>query len=153
MTRNQQKTLDTLIASHRIVRIEHTEQAIIRCTARFDLPNGIKAGDVFYLVRSDSYAGYYYFVRWNAVAWDCSCPSVKPCKHQTSVNSAVIARCEKAKAPKPLAAFELPSDKGFDMKREQEKINAFLARAEQAKIVKSWETAPLNGQRGFALMR
>ncbi len=153
MTRNQQKTLDTLIASHRIVKIEHTEQAIIRCTARFDLPNGIKAGDVFYLVRSDTYAGYYYFVTWNQVAWNCSCPATKPCKHQTSVNTVVIARCQAAKPVAPLAAFELPSDTGFDMRREQEKIAAFTARAAQAKIVKGWETALLNGQRGFSLMR
>lgn len=132
-TRNQHKT-------------EISSAAIYRCTNK-------ATGDVFYMVKSDS-SDHFYRLDWNGTAWMCDCPATKPCKHMRAVNE-VIAAKQAAIQPieQPLSAFELPSDTGFNMKREQEKIKAFAARARQAKIVKSWETAPLNGSRAFSLMR
>lgn len=127
-------------------KTEIQSAAIYRCTDKH-------SHEVFYLVKSDS-SDQYYQVRWTGIEWRCNCPATKPCKHERAVNE-VIAAKQAAIQPveQPLSAYELPSDTGFNMKREKEKIAAFLAQAEQAKIVKSWETAPLNGSRAFSLMR
>ena len=122
--------------------------AIYRCTDKI-------THEVFYLVKSDS-SEEYYQVRFNASSamWMCNCPATKPCKHMRAVTEVIAARKLLQQAAKPLAAFELPSDKGFDAKREQEKIAAFLARAEQAKIVKGWENdAPIYGTCGHLAKR
>ncbi len=137
-TRNQPKT-------------EIQSAALYRCTDK-------QTHEVFYLVKSDS-SEEYYRLTWNnaAARYECSCPATKPCKHMRAVSDVAQAKAERVAAniiAEPLAAFELPSDKGFDMRREQEKIAAFTARATQAKIVKSWETAePIYGTCGHLARR
>lgn len=50
--------------------------------------------EVFYVVKSDSQANTWYEVRWNAqaLAWQCRCPSHKPCKHERAVNEVLKLR-------------------------------------------------------------
>jgi hypothetical protein len=50
--------------------------------------------EVFYTVKSDSQADTWYEVRWNAqaLAWQCQCPSRKPCKHERAVQEVLKLR-------------------------------------------------------------
>lgn len=60
---------------------------IYRCTDK-------ATHETFYLVASDSEPGAYHTVHFDEsrLAWTCSCPAHKPCKHQRAVQEVVKAR-------------------------------------------------------------
>src|SRR5579872_3956375 len=68
-------------------KTEIKSAAIYRCTCK-------TSHEVFYMVASDSEAGMFYQVRFNASAarWECQCPSAYPCKHVRAVNEILAIR-------------------------------------------------------------
>jgi hypothetical protein len=95
-----------------VVKIDWTTAQKVRMTARKDLPEyGLKAGDVFYLVRSSKAdtTNEYYIVRWNYSNWQCPCKSRKPCRHITIVSADCHARIQARKEKQQKAIISRPS--------------------------------------------
>lgn len=92
------------------IKVEYTEQEMIRCVARVDMPEyGLKVGDVFYLARSSKNDGQYYVCRFDdrAASWFCGCPARKPCRHEKAAGAHSHARMlaqKAAKEPTPIVA-------------------------------------------------
>jgi hypothetical protein len=96
----------TLTASATItttVHITWTRAAKIRMQANVDMPEyGLKAEQIFYLVRSSADDGTYYLLQWDyeAKAWSCPCkhsierPNARPCRHRRLVSADCKARRE-----------------------------------------------------------
>lgn len=95
--------------ANKTIKVTHIapEQNVIRCVARFDMPEyGIKAGDVFFLSRG-SEEGTFHVVTWDEIAnkWRCDHPSranAKSCIHIVNVSDHCHARATRNK-PIPLA--------------------------------------------------
>lgn len=100
----------------------------------------IKAtGETCYAVPSYTTPGIIYCVRWNAqaVAWQCNCPSVKPCKHERLVNT---RRAQEYKA----RVLTQPQLHHADVLRAQRLAD---------RGVEKRDLAPLHNNREFSLMR
>jgi hypothetical protein len=89
------------------VHITWTRAAKIRMTARVDMPEyGLKAEQIFYLVRSSANDGTYYLVVWSygEKQWQCPCkwsierPMAHPCRHRRLVNADCKARRDAKRA-------------------------------------------------------
>lgn len=85
------------------VHIDWTKAPKIRMTAKVDMPEyGLKAEQVFYLVRSSANNGDYYIVVWSydEKQWNCPCkhsverPNARPCRHRRLVSVDCKARKE-----------------------------------------------------------
>lgn len=91
MTKTQQNLLDATV----LVEGIHTD--VISCKAREDFTKGqvsVKAGQRFFLIRSDRDSSRFYVVGWNEerTGWQCTCGA--GCKKHSHVNKA----SEKVKA-------------------------------------------------------
>jgi hypothetical protein len=85
------------------VQVTWTRAAKIHMVAKIDMPEyGLKAEQIFYLVRSSANDGTYYIVTWNYAEskWSCPCkhsverPTAKPCRHRRLVSADCKARRE-----------------------------------------------------------
>lgn len=83
---------------------------------------------VFYLVQSDTQEHTWYEVRWNpeSLRWECNCDARRQCKHERAVAEITVLR---------RVFWEQAA-------REREREPEVVGIA-----------APLNGNRGFSLMR
>src|SRR5581483_9342713 len=100
-------TTTTVATITRIVNITWTRAAKVRMTANVDMPEyGLKAQQVFYLVRSSADNNDYYLLVWDyaEVKWDCPCkhsverPQARTCRHRRLVSADCRARKEAKKA-------------------------------------------------------
>lgn len=100
-------TTATLTSVKTTVHITWTNAPKVRMTAKVDMPEyGLKAEQVFYLVRSSADDGTYYIVTWNytAIQWTCPCkhsverPNARQCPHRRLVNADCKARREAKQA-------------------------------------------------------
>lgn len=89
------------------VHITWTCAAKVRMTAKIEMPEyGLKAEQVFYLVRSSANDGTYYLLVWNYAEskWTCPCkhsverPNAKQCRHRRLVSADCKAHQEARKA-------------------------------------------------------
>lgn len=84
--------IETLRREGRIVWIEGIASDIIK---------GKVQGRPVYFVRAESLNAdgghWFYLVSWNEtrIRWECSCESVKPCKHQIVVNARLVENYQK----------------------------------------------------------
>jgi hypothetical protein len=101
------------------VLIEGTTAKIIPCTAKKDFQVGnsqVKAGEKFYLVRSERREDRYYVVHYNGTrnAYQCSC-GCNMCEHEhlktvrEYVMSHVVAPAASAKAEQSSSPIETPA--------------------------------------------
>lgn len=164
----------TTLTSNQTVEITWTDAPIIRMTARKAIEVcglHINEGEIFFMVRSASQENRYHCVRWNyeRVCWQCSCGA--GCKKHSHVK-AVSAYSQKnpysathpqgcPKVVKVAQKFDIPVS-------EVEKIAAIAVEHKAAMAPKhtpmckpigprdtkkDWAKEPLNGNRGFQLMR
>lgn len=84
---------------------------------------------VYYLVPSDSQSGTYYTVQFDRVrlAWRCSCPAHKPCKHERAVQEVLRLRRERI-------AHEVGGDMPVVMEVENCQCNRELDSIDQERV-------------------
>jgi hypothetical protein len=72
---------------------EIKQAAIYRCTDK-------QTTEVFYLIKSDTEEGVWYEIRFDHthLAWSCTCPAIKPCKHERAVQQVLAIRRERIAA-------------------------------------------------------
>jgi ribosomal protein L14E/L6E/L27E len=153
----------------------------VTCTARKDMTitgeNGasvtLKAGEKFTAVRAASLGeNMWYIVRQVSGVKKCSCPATKPCKHEklvaaskvaTPVESMTIRPIEKATEAEAIVAAP-KFENGFKhtsnwATAQQEKEQNYIAIRNEMREIRARReeeerlVAPLNGNRGFRLMR
>jgi len=139
----------TLTTPNQTVEITWTDAPIIRMTARKAIEVcglHLNEGEIFFLVRSVSQENRYHCVRWNydRICWQCSCGA--GCKSHSHVK--VVSAYSKQNPYSVTHALGCPKV-----------VKAAIAEAERIvskPIVKAKPDtmkAPLNGNRGFCLMR
>lgn len=149
--------LARLISGGRVVKADLGCE-VLECRANKDIPSlGIKAGQMFWLHTSETYAGYCYIVR--NVAGDvrnCSCGHFavyRECKHANGVN----ARCAAKNLHITLAELMRQRERKAEQAAHvSDEIRAGKeGKRAQVKIVSSEERkyAPLNGNRGYELLK
>lgn len=117
-------TTATLTTTITTVVITWTRAAKIRMTANVDMPEyGLKAQQVFYLVRSSADDGTYYIDTWDyeKKQWNCPCkhsverPNARPCRHRRLVS----ADCKARRDAKRAAAKR--AEQALDILKEEER--------------------------------
>jgi hypothetical protein len=135
---------------------------VARCTIKKSgMSNGYfyKAGSIVYIVRNDKGVEYLVTVRLNRIH-SCTCPATKPCYHIaycSNVEDAREAAIENARSAKNLAAKLAREVEAICAEAEKELAHeaaAVVPAVVPAKEkVPARELAPLNGNRGFSLLR
>lgn len=83
---------------------EIQQAAIYRCTDK-------QTNEVFYMIKSDSDENTWYELHFDhtRLAWTCTCPSAKPCKHERALQQVLAIRRERiatAMGPEALASVK-----------------------------------------------
>ncbi len=102
--------------------------------------------EVYYVVKSDSVENTWYEVHFDghALTWRCTCPALKPCKHERAVNEVLkIRRATTAAQMGPSAVIAV----GRMQADEDRKLAAAEVAAERR------QHAALNGDRSFRLLK
>jgi hypothetical protein len=124
------------------------ETTILPCTANRDMEiageNGavvhLRAGEAFDLVRSDSVENGWYIVRHVSGEKRCSCPATKPCSHEKASALRMATR-------RGRIAIEITG-------KAAQIVTPKPAAKPCSVIVESrMERAPLNGNRGFSILK
>lgn len=121
---------------------------VYRCTVK-------QTREVFYLVQSDANPGTFYQVRFDhsRLAWSCSCPAHKPCKHERAI--AEVLKIRRARTAAKLGG-DMPAVVAELQAKEDRKLEQAIAesadtyRAEVAQATIDQAQAVLDEQCSYA---